>query len=319
VDLGGAWPGILEEYVRKGGTLVVNVEAAQPLPKGLLGLAPTGKMEVAEEWRPEGGGTRSATPFDVAEVQLEGASVLAWAAPKRPLITHHKVGAGAVIVTLAPRLLGQDERAHPALPFLLNGLTAGLLPIEVRRGGQQSRGGRDAVLIDLQTLRRLILPETEMLAAQREAEELENQAKKPGVPQTEINKLLTEAGKQRAIEESKRREIDLFVRRNKANLNEVGDDFPFHGGLMYQVNKTKDGYLVMLVNNQGVDKTQNGVARVDRRAWADVVVRTRLLVKTAKEYTEPRDLAVAGGKEGAEIRLRVHPGDVQVVYLTIGK
>jgi hypothetical protein len=88
---------------------------------------------------------------------------------------------------------------------------------------------------------------------------------------------------------------------------------------MYQVNRTKDGYLVMLVNNQGVDKTQNGVARVDRRAWAEVMVRTRLSVKAAKEHTEPRDLAVAAGKDGAEVRLRVHPGDVQVVYLTVGK
>jgi hypothetical protein len=87
---------------------------------------------------------------------------------------------------------------------------------------------------------------------------------------------------------------------------------------MYQVNRTRDGYLVLLVNNQGVDKTQNGVARVDRRAWADVLVRTRLPVKSVKEYTQPRDLAVTVGKEGREVRLRIHPADVQVVYLTVG-
>jgi len=70
-----------------------------------------------------------------------------------------------------------------------------------------------------------------------------------------------------------------------------------------------------LVNNRGVDKTQNGVARVDRRAYVDVVVRTALAVKSAKEWTEPRDLTLAKGKEGTEVRLRVHPGDVQVVGL----
>jgi len=69
------------------------------------------------------------------------------------------------------------------------------------------------------------------------------------------------------------------------------------------------------MNNRGVDKTQNGVARVDRRAYVDVVVRTGLPVKSAKEWTEPRDLTPAKGKDGSEVKVRVHPGDVQVVGL----
>jgi hypothetical protein len=97
------------------------------------------------------------------------------------------------------------------------------------------------------------------------------------------------------------------------------DGSPLQGEVMVQINRTKDGYLVLLMNNNGVDKTQNGVARVDRRAFADVLVRTALPVQSAKEYTEPRDLTPAKGKDGTEIRLRVHPGDVQVVYLTTGK
>jgi hypothetical protein len=68
-----------------------------------------------------------------------------------------------------------------------------------------------------------------------------------------------------------------------------------------------------------VDKTPNGVARVDRRAFADVVVRTSLLVKSVREYTEPRDLTAMKGKGRSEVRLRVHPGDVQVVYFTLKK
>src|SRR5262249_11226248 len=87
------------------------------------------------------------------------------------------------------------------------------------------------------------------------------------------------------------------------------------GEIMYQVNRTKDGALVSLVNNRGVDKTQNGVARVDRRAYVDVVLHTSLPVKSAKEYTGPRDLTPEKGKDGTEVRLRIHPGDVQVVYL----
>ncbi len=130
-------------------------------------------------------------------------------------------------MTLAPRMLGQDERAHPALPWLMNGVTAGLLPVEVRKA----------------------------------------------------------------------------------------DGSRLSGEIMYQVNLTKDGWLVTLVNNRGVDKTQNGVARVDRRAYVDVVLRAALPVKSAKEWTEPRDLTPEKGKDGTSIKVRVHPGDVQVVGL----
>jgi hypothetical protein len=120
-------------------------------------------------------------------------------------------------------MLGLDERAHPALPFLMNGVTSKLLPVTVRG------------------------PEGKNIA----------------------------------------------------------------GKVMYQINKTKDGYLVMLVNNQGVDKTQSGIARVNRRMFVDVVLETSLPVKSAKEFTEPRDLTLREGK----VEVRVHPGDVQVVYL----
>jgi len=124
--------------------------------------------------------------------------------------------------------MGQDERAHPSLPWLLDGLTEGLLPVEVR----MADGSR---------------------------------------PQGEI---------------------------------------------MYQVNKTKDGWLVTLVNGRGVDKTQNGVARVDRRQYADIVLRTKLAVRAAKEYTQPRELTVAKGKDGWQsVPVRVEAGDLQVVGL----
>lgn len=227
-DLSGEWPGLLEEYVKRGGTLVINCEAARrKLPDRLLGFALTGTFDPATSWAPDGGAPMPTVPYDVERGQMAGAEALAWASPKIPLITRHKVGEGAVILTLCPRMLGQDERAHPALPYLMNGLTQELIPVEVR------------------------LPNG-----------------------TEVN-----------------------------------------GEIMHQVNRTKDGWLIALVNNRGLDKTQHGVARVDRRAFVDVVVRTRLTVASAKEYTEPRDLAVEKGARGAEVRVRVHPGDVQVVYL----
>ncbi len=231
VELKGAWPALLGDYVRKGGTLVVNVSAGAHLPVPLLGLKLTRTETTSEEWWPEGGKARPAVPYKVAGVELKGAQVLAWAGDKRPLVTRHAVGKGAVIVTLVPRMLGLDERAHPALPFLMNGLTEGLVPVEVRRA----------------------------------------------------------------------------------------DGGPVQGEILYQVNRTKTGYLVLLANNRGVDKTQNGVARVDRRKFVDVIVRTQLPVASSKEQTGPRNLTPTKSGSTTEIKVRVHPGDVQVIDLVVGK
>ena len=84
---------------------------------------------------------------------------------------------------------------------------------------------------------------------------------------------------------------------------------------MYQVNKTATGYLVLLVNNRGVDKTQNGVARVDRRKFVDAVVRVSEPVKSVRELTGPGELKAVKG----EVKLRVAAGDVQVVEVVTGK
>ncbi len=231
VELGAAMRPHLEEYVKKGGTLVLNGRAVLgdrqlKLSDQFLGLALSGTHETVEGWIPEGGAPQPSTPYRVYPgLLLEGTQVLAWAKKDVPLITRRQVGEGAVILTLCPRMLGEDERAHPALPYLMNGLTAGLSPVEVRLANGEGLAGE----------------------------------------------------------------------------------------IMHSLNRTKDGWLVTLINNRGVDKTPSGIARVNRRAFTDVVLRTKLPVKSVKEYTQPRDLAVEKKGDNHEIRVRVHPGDVQVV------
>jgi hypothetical protein len=229
VRLGGPFLPVLEEYLHKGGTLVVNIEAAKGLPEKLLGLRPTGQYRRAEAWSPAGGAARPTTPCEVARVELAGASVLAWAGEKHPLITRHTVGAGAVIVTLVPHLIGLEERAHPCVPYLMNGLTERLLPVAVR------------------------LPD----------------GKRP------------------------------------------------RGEVMYQVNRTKDGYLVSLINPRGIDKTQNGIARVDRRAQVEVLLHRELPVRSAQEMTTPAALEVQRDGKRATVAVRIPAGDVRVVYLAL--
>lgn len=224
VELSGAWLPVLEDYVRRGGTLVINVEAARKLPASLLGVRLTRKKTVADHWQPAGESLQQATEFEVEGVENAGAQTLITAGESLPLATRYAPGKGAVILTLVPHLIGLDERAHPATAYLMHALTNGLLPIELRVNGSRP-----------------------------------------------------------------------------------------DGSVLYQVNKTKDGWLVLLINTRGIDKTQNGVARVDRRQTVDVSLRMPRGIKSAKEYTLPRDLDVIGNP--SEVRLRLAPGDIHVVGL----
>jgi hypothetical protein len=227
VDLGGMAK-VLEEYVKAGGTLVINVEAVgKAMPDSLPGIVRSGELGTYDQLITADGEVRSTTPYRVARVKLVGAEVLASSEKDVPLLTRNSVGRGAVITILVPRGLGLDERAHPVLPYLMNGLTQNLLPVEVRLAGR----------------------------------------KRPA------------------------------------------------GEVLYQVNRTKDGYVVLLMNNRGVDKTQNGVARVDRRQSVDVIVRSSAPVKAAKEYTGSTELSLSEVAGGSEVRVTVHPGDVQVITL----
>ncbi len=227
-EVGGAMTAAIQQYVESGGTFVVNVEAARgKLPDSLTGVKLSGQKLVLERWSPEGVAPIATTPFQVEAAQLNGAQALATGDQGAPLITRNAVGKGAVILSLIPHLLGIDERPHPALPWLMNGLTDNLLPVNVR----MADGSRPT------------------------------------------------------------------------------------GQILYQLNRTKNGWLLMLINNRGVDKTQTGIARVDRRAVADVVLRTEQPLTAARELTQPRDLSAGRDAQSTTIKLRVHPGDVQIVQL----
>jgi len=227
VDLRGATGQALADYVRAGGTLVVNSNAAAGvLPDSLTGVRFMRILPVVgHSWTPARGASQPCTPYKAVVVRPQGNTrVLATGPGGAPLITSAAVGRGRVILTTIPGLMGLDEKAHPALPYLMNGLTDGLLPVEVLVNG-------------------------------------------------------------------------------KRPLGEV----------MYQLNRTKDGWLVMLMNDHGVDKTQTGIARVDRRAYVDVTLRTTLPLQAVREYTQPRELPVTANGPARQVTVRVHPGDVQVV------
>lgn len=231
VEFTPPWPQVLQAYLQRGGTLVFNVVQAASLPAELLGLRVKGITQAAERWSPDGSVWHPTTPYDVQLVDLKGAVPLAWAADGVPLVTRLAVGEGAVLVILVPRGIGQDERAHPVLPWVMNGLTQRLLPIDV------------------------VLP----------------------------------------------------------------DGRPLAGQVMYQMNRTQDGYLVLLINNLGVDKTPNGVARVDRRQAVEVELRTELALAACMEYTLPQELAADTAGPRHCVRLSIPAGDLRVVHLKVAR
>ncbi|MBD0373483.1 MAG: hypothetical protein ICV60_21800 [Pyrinomonadaceae bacterium] len=89
------------------------------------------------------------------------------------------------------------------------------------------------------------------------------------------------------------------------------------GDVEHLVNRTERGWLVTLINNQGVYKPQQGMARVDRRAVVEVSISLRgtRQITSAAEWTEDKKLATAQENGRDTIRLSLPPGAVQIVEL----
>jgi hypothetical protein len=96
----------LEEYVRRGGTLVVNVDQLAP------GTDPLTNVEISADRRPADsvtwldGTVIAESPFNYVRVQPDkDAEIVATAADGSPVIVRHKLGAGSVYLTTADRML----------------------------------------------------------------------------------------------------------------------------------------------------------------------------------------------------------------------
>jgi hypothetical protein len=89
------------------------------------------------------------------------------------------------------------------------------------------------------------------------------------------------------------------------------------GDVQHLVNRTPTGWVVTLFNNDGVDKQQQGMARVDRRAVRPVTLGLRARgIASAREWTTETALAVTKDAQGrASVRLDVPPGGVRVAEL----
>jgi hypothetical protein len=88
------------------------------------------------------------------------------------------------------------------------------------------------------------------------------------------------------------------------------------GDIEYLINRNDRGWVVTLINNRGVYKPQQGLARVERDEAADVTIEmSGAAFATANEWTTDEALTIKRGSRGDSINLSVPSGGVRIVEL----
>lgn len=130
------WIQRLTDYVRSGGTVVINAAQIKGLPDELLGVKPTGTNAEADSARCISPGEApqdlSGQLFRYEKIELKGAQPLITSDNGDPLVTVHKLGQGSVVFSALPDLLGEDERITPFAAHMLAHVFADATPLRVR-------------------------------------------------------------------------------------------------------------------------------------------------------------------------------------------
>jgi hypothetical protein len=128
------WTNLLQEYVRKGGTVVMNSAQVRGVPESFLGVHftnSTGEGETAKCLAEEPVQDLKGQVFRYDKVQLKGASNLVITPDGDPLVTINRVGKGNVVLCTLPDLLGVDERVTPFAAHVLSHIFANVSPVKV--------------------------------------------------------------------------------------------------------------------------------------------------------------------------------------------
>ena len=81
------------------------------------------------------------------------------------------------------------------------------------------------------------------------------------------------------------------------------------GDVEYLINRTANGWVVTLLNNNGVFKPQQGMAQVDRGAYVNVTVGPN--IQSATEWISGAPLKPASGN----VSIQIPPGGIAIVEL----
>ncbi len=135
IEWSAEWLQKLNDYVRNGGTVVLNAAQLKGVPAQLLGVQLTnafGESDTARCLAPgEDAQDLSGQMFRYEKAELKGATALITTSGGDPLVTLNKVGKGTVVLSLLPDLLGHDERVTPFAAHLLAHVFNDATPVKV--------------------------------------------------------------------------------------------------------------------------------------------------------------------------------------------
>src|SRR6185295_4637369 len=88
------------------------------------------------------------------------------------------------------------------------------------------------------------------------------------------------------------------------------------GDVEYLVNRNENGWVITLINNQGVFKPQQGMAQVDRSAYVSVTLSApEQTITKAVNWINDADVAVTRTNGRSEVGLSIAPGGVAIIEL----
>jgi hypothetical protein len=107
-----------------------------------------------------------------------------------------------------------------------------------------------------------------------------------------------------------------FVAHLLAHLASEATPVKVEGDVEYMINRTTQGWVVTLFNDNGVFKPQQGMAEVDRKASVNVTISLRGAgISDATEWTSNRTLTVKKQSPSDSVTLNIAAGGIAVVEL----
>jgi hypothetical protein len=135
IEWSNEWIQRLNDYVRNGGTVILNAAQIKKLPEQFLGvrlLNDTGEAHNAVCLAPgEEPQNLKGQIFRYEKLELKGATPLITVPTGAPLVTVNKIGKGSVVFVAVPDLLGEDERMTPFAAHMLAHVFADAAPLKV--------------------------------------------------------------------------------------------------------------------------------------------------------------------------------------------
>ena len=135
IDWTAQWIQRITEYVKSGGTVVLNAGQIKNFPTELVGVRLTSATAETDHARclapGEAAQNLSGQLFRYENLELKGATALITSDNGDPLVTINKVGKGTVVFAALADLLGEDERITPFAAHMLAHVFADAAPIKV--------------------------------------------------------------------------------------------------------------------------------------------------------------------------------------------